>query len=213
MKNILEICKDFGLEIPADKQADFSKAVAENYKTVAEFDKKVGKLEAERDTHKERADTAEETLKSFEGIDPTKVKDEIDKWKKAAEEAQQNAQKQLDERDFNDTLKNELDKIQFTSAAARRDVEAQIRAAGLKQKDGVILGLTDLIGQIKATEADAFVDENQQRLENGKTRFTQPNKGGNQGAPLTRNDIMNIKDSAQRQKAIAENLGLFGKGE
>ena len=92
-------------------------------------------------------------------------------------------------------------------------MEAQIRAAGLKQKDGVILGLTDLIGQIKAAEADAFVDENQQRLENGKTRFTQPNKGGNQGAPLTRNDIMNIKDSAQRQKAIAENLGLFGKGE
>lgn len=195
MKNILEICKDFGLEIPADKQADFSKAVAENYKTVAEFDKKVGKLEAERDTHKERADTAEETLKSFEGIDPTKVKDEIDKWKKAAEEAQQNAQKQLDERDFNDTLKTELDKIQFTSAAARRDVEAQIRAAGLKQKDGVILGLTDLIGQIKAAEADAFVDENQQRLEGNKTRFTDPKSGNpDPGKKYTMSDLMRMKN-------------------
>lgn len=195
MKNISEICKDFGLEIPADKQADFSKAVAENYKTVAEFDKKVGKLEAERDTHKERADTAEETLKSFEGIDPTKVKDEIDKWKKAAEEAQQNAQKQLDERDFNDTLKNELDKIQFTSAAARRDVEAQIRAAGLKQKDGVILGLTDLIGQIKAAEADAFVDEDQQRLENDKTRFTTPKSGNpDPGKKYTMSELMRMKN-------------------
>ena len=195
MKNILEICKDFGLEIPADKQADFSKAVAENYKTVAEFDKKVGKLEAERDTHKERADTAEETLKSFEGIDPTKVKEEVDKWKKAAEEAQQNAQKQLDERDFNDTLKAELDKIQFTSAAARRDVESQIRATGLKHKDGVILGLTDLINQIKTAEADAFVDEHQQQLENGKTKFTKPNSGKpDPGKKYSMSDLMRMKN-------------------
>lgn len=195
MKNILEICKDFGLEIPADKQADFSKAVAENYKTVAEFDKKVGKLEAERDTHKERADTAEETLKSFEGIDPTKVKEEVDKWKKAAEEAQQNAQKQLDERDFNDTLKAELDKIQFTSAAARRDVEAQIRAAGLKHKDGVILGLTDLLTQIKAAEADAFVDEHQQKLEGNKTKFTQPHKGNpDPGKKYSMGELMRMKN-------------------
>lgn len=195
MKNILEICKDFGLEIPADKQADFSKAVAENYKTVAEFDKKVGKLEAERDTHKERADTAEETLKSFEGIDPTKVNEEISKWKKAAEEAQQNAQKQLAERDFNDTLKAELDKIQFTSAAARRDVEAQIRAAGLKHKDGVILGLTDLINQIKTAEADAFVDEHQQQLENGKTKFTQPHKGNSDpGKKYSMGELMRMKN-------------------
>lgn len=195
MKNILEICKDFGLEIPADKQADFSKAVAENYKTVAEFDKKVSKLEIERDTHKERADTAEETLKSFEGIDPTKVKEEVDKWKKAAEEAQQNAQKQLDERDFNDVLKAELDKIQFTSAAARRDVESQIRAADLKHKDGVILGLTDLINQIKTAEADAFVDEHQQQLEKGKTKFTQPNKGNpDPGKKYSMSELMRMKN-------------------
>jgi len=30
MQNILDICKEFGLEIPADKQSDFNKKVAEN---------------------------------------------------------------------------------------------------------------------------------------------------------------------------------------
>lgn len=40
MKNIVEICKDFGIEIPADKLAEFNKAVAESYKTVAEFEKR-----------------------------------------------------------------------------------------------------------------------------------------------------------------------------
>ncbi len=191
MKNILEICKDFGLEVPAEKHADFLKAVNEEYKTVSDYNKVVVK----RDEFKAAKELAEETLKSFEGIDPAKVNDEIDKWKKAAEEAQQNAQKQLDERDFNDTLKTELDKIQFTSAAARRDVESQIRAAGLKRKDGVILGLTDLLAQIKAAEADAFVDEHQQQLEGNKTKFTQPHKGNpDPGKKYSMSDLMRMKN-------------------
>lgn len=191
MKNILEICKDFGLEVPADKHADFLKAVNEEYKTVSDYNKVVAK----RDEFKAAKETAEETLKSFEGIDPTKIHEEIDKWKKAAEEAQQNAQKQLDERDFNDVLKTELDKIQFTSAAARRDVEAQIRAAGLKHKDGVILGLNDLINQIKTAEADAFVDEGQQRLEGNKAKFTQPNKGNpDPGKKYSMSELMRMKN-------------------
>ena len=191
MKNILEICKDFGLEVPADKHADFLKAVNEEYKTVSDYNKVVVK----RDEFKAAKELAEETLKSFEGIDPAKVNDEIDKWKKAAEEAQQNAQKQLDERDFNDTLKTELDKIQFTSAAARRDVESQIRAAGLKHKDGMILGLTDLLAQIKAAEADAFVDERQQQLEGNKTKFTQPHKGNpDPGKKYSMSDLMRMKN-------------------
>ena len=52
MKNIVEICKDFGIEIPADKLAEFNKAVAESYKTVAEFEKKVTRLTEDLNTEK-----------------------------------------------------------------------------------------------------------------------------------------------------------------
>ena len=41
MKNIHELLKELGLEIPADKKADFDKAVGENYKTVEEFNRKL----------------------------------------------------------------------------------------------------------------------------------------------------------------------------
>ena len=34
MKNIFEIMKEYGLEVPAEKQKEFEKAVLENYKTV-----------------------------------------------------------------------------------------------------------------------------------------------------------------------------------
>ena len=37
MKNIQEILKEFGLEVPADKKADFDKAWKENYRTKSEY--------------------------------------------------------------------------------------------------------------------------------------------------------------------------------
>ena len=37
MKNIYDILKDFGLEVPEDKKADFDKAWKENYRTKAEY--------------------------------------------------------------------------------------------------------------------------------------------------------------------------------
>ena len=70
-------------------------------------------------------------------------------------------------------MKSELETLKFSSVAARKAVEAEIRAAGLKLKTGKILGLSDLIEQIKTSDADAFVTEADQI----KVRFTQPNSG------------------------------------
>ena len=39
MKNIHDILKNFGLEVPEDKKADFDKAWKENYRTKAEYEK------------------------------------------------------------------------------------------------------------------------------------------------------------------------------
>ena len=44
MKSIHMILSELGIAIPEDKKADFDKAVAENYKTAAEFEKKVTRL-------------------------------------------------------------------------------------------------------------------------------------------------------------------------
>ena len=48
MKNIYDILKDFGLEVPEDKRADFDKAWKENYRTKADYDKVAG----QRDEYK-----------------------------------------------------------------------------------------------------------------------------------------------------------------
>ena len=68
MKNIYEILKDYGVEIPADKKADFDKAVSENYKTVAEVEKINDKLTKVQNKLKETEDTLDTTTTAFEDL-------------------------------------------------------------------------------------------------------------------------------------------------
>lgn len=212
MQNVIEICKEMGIEIPTEKQADLTKKVAENYVTKAEHEKKLGKLETERDGWKDKAETAEKTLKGFEGVDLDTMKRELEDWKKKAETAEKDAQEKIYERDFADALKTELESVKFSSESAKRDVMAQIKAAGLKLKDGKILGLSDIIEQIKKTDAAAFVDEQQEKNEQGRARFTQSTKFGSGGKTgnMTKKEILDIKDAGERQKAIMEHKDLFG---
>lgn len=195
-------------------QEQIDAVMAENGKDLKKLQKEIQTLTDDRDSWKSRAETAEETLKGFEGVDPAKIQQEIDDWKAKAADAEKKAQEQLYERDFSDALKTELENVRFTSDAAKRDVMAQIKAAGLKLKDGKILGLNDLIGQIKTADASAFVDEQKEQLEANAPRFTSPAKAGNgRNSGMTKKEIMNIKDPSERQAAIAQNLGLFGKGD
>lgn len=198
MKNIETILTELGVTIPEDKKEAFQKAVAENYKTVAEFTKLSDKLEAQT----EKAKTAEDALKTFEGIDPTKINDEIAGWKKKAEDAEKEYNDRLAKRDYEDALKAELDAVKFSSAYAKKAVTEAVRQAGLTCKNGKILGLSDLLDQMRQEDASAFVSE----AEENKAQFTAP-KGATK--PMSRDDIMNIKNPAERQKAIAENISLF----
>lgn len=205
MKNIIDICKDFDIEIPAEKHADFLKAVSGEYKTIAEHGKVLEKLNAAT----KRAETAEEALKGFEGIDPAKINDQLAEANKKVKEAQEAAQKQIEERDFNDALKGVLDGLKFSSGAARKAVEAEIRAAGLKIKNGKILGLSDLIDQMKKEDASAFVDE-----KNPPARFDDPGNKGNPAGSLNIKDIRAIADPTERQAKIAQFMKMQkGKNE
>ena len=174
MKNISEILKEIGLEVPEDKKADFEKAVSENYKTVNEFQKRVGKVEEERDGWKTKAETAETTLKGFEGVDLEKIKSDLADWKTKAETAEKEYQKKISERDFNDALNAGIGKYKFTSESAKKAVMAEVRKKNLTMSDGKILGLDDAISLIKEADKGAFVNEEEEELETNRAKFTAP---------------------------------------
>lgn len=211
MQNIEAILKQFGLEIPKEQAEEFRKTFHENYKTVKDYEK----LETDRDKWKGQAETAEETLKKFDGVDLETMQTELNTWKQKAETAEKDYEQKIYERDFSDALKNELESVKFSSDAAKRAVMSEIKESGLKLKDGKILGLSDLIGQIKERDASAFVDEQQQKAQQQAARFTVPGTGRSAGGTngTTIADIKAIKDPAERQAAIAKNLDLYGYGK
>lgn len=202
MKNIIDICKDLGIEIPADKHAEFNKAVAENYKTVAEHEKKVNRLTEDLNAATKRADTAEETLKGFEGKDFENITKERDEWKRKHDENQQKYQQEQEEREYN------------------ADLEAAATAAKCRDMKALTAHLDhDALRKSRNRKADMEAAINAQRTERaylfedngGNPTFTDPKgNGGNKGGgTITKKDIMSVKDPVQRQKLIGENRHLF----
>ena len=194
-------------------EEQISFVMAENGKDLKKLQKENDNLSADRDTWKEKAEAAEATLKGFEGVDLETMQREISDWKQKATEAEKKAQEQLYARDFSDALKTEFEGIKLSSEAAKRAIMAEVKEAGLKLKDGKILGLNDLLSQMKEKDASAFVDDAQQQVQQNMARFTAPVGKQNTPGTMTRKDIEAIKDPSERQSAIASNLHLFGKGE
>ena len=200
MKNIIDILKGFDITIPEEKLSDFNKAFNENYKTIVEHQKVLDKVSDE----KKRADTAEETLKGFEGIDPKDFKQKLADAQKAVQDAKDEAARQIAERDYNDALRVEVDKLKFTSAAAKRDLMSYLKDKKLSAENGKIIGFSDAVDLYKAENPDALATDG-----NPKPKFTEPNEGGKPGSGLSKADILKISDRAERRAAIAQNLHLF----
>ena len=192
-----------------DEQSE--KVMAQYGKDVSKLQKENEKLTADRDKEKERADTAEETLKKFDGVDIETMQAELATWQQKAKDAEKDYADKLAQRDFEDALKEEIGGYKFTSEAAKEAIMARIRGAGLKVSDGKILGLSDLIAQMKEKDASDFVDEKQEQLEAGRAKpFTGPlNPNGGGAKKMTREEIEAIKDPAEMQQRIAENIHLF----
>lgn len=159
-----------------DEQISF--VMAEHGKGLTKLQNDNAALTAERDEWKGKAETAEGTLKNFGGIDPQNIQKELDDWKTKYSDLEKKSKEEKEKRDFNEALKTALENVKFSSEAARKAIMAEISEAGLKTRDGKILGLNDLLDSIKAKDATAFVDKNKDEK---KARFAgRSNEGGNE---------------------------------
>lgn len=205
MKNMIDICKEFGLEVPADKVADFNKAVAENYKTIAEHDKKVSRLTEDLNAEKEARKTAEDTLKGFEGKDFEAITKDRDEWKRKHDEAEQKHRQEAEEREFNEVLSTAITEAQGKNAKA---ITAMLDLEALRKSRNQKADVQAALEAVRTEHGYMFEDNG------GKPRFTQPaGQGGGRPGTLTKEDIGKITDRDERRAAIARNMHLFQKGE
>ena len=76
---------------------------------------------------------------------------------------------------------------------------------GVSVKNGKLIGFNDLLEEARKNDASAFVDEQQQHLENNRARFTsrQNDTDPNGKVYKDKTEIMKIKDPGERQRAWA----------
>lgn len=138
MKNIHEILKSVGIEVPADKKEAFDKEVLENYKTISEVNLIRGKLEnaeSERDNYKNKYDEdikkrdadLEDLQKKLKnaGVDAEKLKKletDLATLKTTYEESKGEYEKKLADQAYEFALKQKVDCLKFSSNSAKKSV-------------------------------------------------------------------------------------------
>ena len=203
MKNIHTILSEAGITIPEDKKAAFDKAVAENYKTTAEHEKKVTRLTEDLAAEKKRADDAVETLKGFEGKDFDAITKERDEWKRKHDENQQKYQQEQEEREYNADLEAAM------TAAKCRDIKAltaHLDHEALRKSRNRKADMEAAINAQRTERAYLFEDNG------GNPAFTGPKNPGNPADPnaLTVENIRKIKDPGERQAKIKQFMQMKG---
>lgn len=154
-------------------------------------DTRISELETERDSYKTQFENAENTLKGFDGIDPSNIKKQIEDYKQAAEDAKKEYDRKIEQRDQRDWVNAKLDEYGVKSPFARRQLESDVMAedSGLKWKDGAFFGFDDFMkaakekdGSLYQTAEEKQAAEEAAQLEGKAPRFTGPANGPADGA-------------------------------
>jgi len=173
----------------------------------------VDALKQERDEYKATADKLPSVQKELDELKATVEKDGKDPYKVKYEAIKEEFDAYKSEQTAKET------KAQKTAAykallaecgVADKRIDAVLRVSdvdGIKiDKDGKIEDAAKLKKSIAEEWSDFIVTKGQQ----GANTPTPPQNNGN--STMTKADILKIKDTRERQKAIAEHIDLFQKG-
>ena len=104
MKNIEAILAEAGIELTEEQKTAVNKAVGENYKPIADWQKQVDKVTSLTD----QLNTATEAMKKFDGVDPEALKEQIAELNQKLTDKESEYQAQIADRDFQDMLKESI---------------------------------------------------------------------------------------------------------
>lgn len=148
MKNIFEIMKEYGLEVPEDKKKDFEKTVLENYKTMTDYDNQTKKLDAANDTIKAN-DIAmkdlQDKLDGFKDVDVSGLNQTIKTLQTEKENIQKDYDAKIADRDFNDLVKESIAAVNGRNTKAITALlDVETLKASKNQKEDIAAALKAL---------------------------------------------------------------------
>lgn len=121
--DILEILKANGIEVPKDKTEAVTKAVGESYKTNTEYEKVSGELDKANKTilaNDAALKDLQGKLAEFKDVDVTKLNERIKTLETEKGTIEAEYKKQLEDRDFNDLVKDAIITAKGRNAKAIR---------------------------------------------------------------------------------------------
>lgn len=141
MKNIFEIMKEYGLEVPEDKKKDFEKTVLENYKTVSDYEIQSEKLK----TAEGKVTTLTESLDKFKDVNVEELNSTIATLKTDLANKDQELKDKIADRDFNDLLKESITSAHGKNAKAITALlDVDTLKASKNQKEDITAALKGL---------------------------------------------------------------------
>lgn len=167
MKNIENILRDLGIEIPADKKEAFDKEVKENYKTISEVEKIKSKND-ELTTQLAEKDNSikdlNEKIKGYDGkeTDMKALQDKVAEYEQKERERLENEKKQKEETE----LKTRFDSLLGDNKWKHSDIENGRFIAfkdALNNADNKGKGDKEIFESI-TKDLDCFVNPQQEKI-------------------------------------------------
>lgn len=186
MKDFNTILSDAGIEVTDEQKTAIAKAMGDNYKPIADWQKQVDKVT----NLTEQLTTTKDDLKKFDGVDAEGLKNKITELETKLSDKDKEYQAQIADRDFSEILKDSIAAANGKNAKAikalldidtlkgsknqKEDIEKAIRELSeaedskmlFGEPDPTVVSKTDPIGRVtKPGETlsgveKAFLDRN-----------------------------------------------------
>ena len=195
MKNIETIISEAGLEVTEEQLATINKAVAENYKTVNDYNKQVEK----RDEYKTSLDEVQSKLDGFKDVDVDNLQEQI---KNLAGELQSEKDARAEDArkvGLEKSIEAFLADKEFVNPITAKSIRTEL-ATELDKDTAKGKSISDIFNGLISDEdgepiANILVDEGQKRAQDNKAQFTTP--VGKKPAPGTKysaSELMKLKN-------------------
>lgn len=152
MKNIGSILKNVGVEVTDEQIEKINAEVAENYKTINDYNKQIEKIKSLENSVEETTETlkqAQEDLKKFEGVDTDALNNKIKELEETIAKNESDYKSKIEDRDFHDLLEKSI------TASKGKNSKAIMALLDMEALKGSKNQKEDIASAIKAlTEAE-----------------------------------------------------------
>ena len=177
MKNFETILTESGIELTEEQKTAITKAMAENYKPIADWQKQVDKVTSLTD----QLNTTKEAMKKFDGVDPEALKNQVAELNQKLSDKDSEYQAQIADRDFQDMLKESIATAKGKNAKAITALlDVETLKASKNQKEDIAAALK---GLAEAEDSKMLFGESGAEIIGKGNPIGTVTKGQNSGTP------------------------------